>query len=172
MGDVHQERWMSALPWVLLARRTAYHSELQAAPAEVVLGDMPRLPGDLQPDNNDDHSLADLIDRVKANARRNPAQTSLRRQIPVYFPKKAEEATHVYLKRGKTTPLSPIADGPLLILEKLGKSCLKVKTGEFKSGQPRTEVVHWKNCQPLTLPLDTKTANKPTLGRPKKQPKP
>ena len=34
MGDVHQSRWMSVLPWTLLARRTAFHSELQASPAD------------------------------------------------------------------------------------------------------------------------------------------
>ena len=36
MEDAHQDRWMTVLPWTLLARRTAFHSELQASPCEVI----------------------------------------------------------------------------------------------------------------------------------------
>ena len=92
---------MSALPWTILARRTAFHSELQTSPAEAVLGDMPRLPGDLDPAMPNDHSFADLLDRVRANAKKPPAQTTLRRDLPTYFPDTAVNATHIYRRRGK-----------------------------------------------------------------------
>ena len=166
MGDVHQSNWMSMLPWTLLARRTAYHADLQATPAEVVMGSNPMVPGDLQPEMPADHSLADLLTRVKANANRPPAPTRAP-QSTTYFPQSAVDATHIYTKRAKCTPLGPKADGPYPILQKLGKSCLQIKTGEYKSGSPRTEIVHWRNCIPFTPPEGTEEAHRPTLGRPK-----
>ena len=168
MGDRHQEKWMQMLPWTLLARRTAYHAELQATPAEVVMGENPRLPGDLSPNQPADASLADLLTRVKTNARRPPAATRAP-QKPAAMPASAEAANHVYVRRAKVTPLSPRADGPYPILERLGKSRLMVKTGEFVSGNPKTEVVHWRNCTPLDLPSSATPGERPKLGRPKKQ---
>ena len=166
LADTHKEKWMSILPWTLLARRTAYHSELQASPAEVLFGENPAVPGDLPAaDIPADHDLADLLDRVRNNARRPPAQTSIRRDPPVYYPPTTQTATHVYLRQHKTTPLSPISKGPYEIIERLGKSTIKIKVGSFKSGAPRTEVHHWKNCTPYILPEGAVSAQKESLGR-------
>ena len=159
---------MAILPWTLLSRRTAFHAELQATPAEIVMGDNPKVPADLTPDLPADHSLGELLKRVKSNAQRPPQPTRMPKQ-QVYWPSSAAEATHVYTKRAKTTPLGPAADGPYPIEERLGKSSLKIKTGTFVSGKPRTEVVHWRNCIPHTLAPDASPAERPKLGRPKKQ---
>ena len=169
MADTHQSNWQAILPWVLLARRTSFHSELQATPSEFVLGEVPLVPGDLSPDLPADHNLAHLLERLKHNAKRPPAQTKPPQKEPTALPNSATTATHIYFKRAKVTPLGPRADGPYKILERLGKSCLKVATGYFNSGSPMTEVVHWRNCTPVTLPEDTVPASRPKRGRPKKQ---
>ena len=44
MGDKHGKNWLSHLPWVLLARRTALQPDLGTSPAEMTLGMHPRLP--------------------------------------------------------------------------------------------------------------------------------
>ena len=167
MADKHQSGWMSVLPWCLLSRRTSYHSELQASPSEMVMGDNPVVPGDLpDADLANDNNLTDLLDRLRVNAGRKPAQTSIRRTPAVYYPATTATATHIYLRCPKTTPLSPIKDGPFPIIERLGKSAVKIKTGDYKkSGLPRTEVHHWKNCTPIVLPIDTEPAVKAPLGR-------
>ena len=36
MASTHQSRWVEALPWVLLGRRTAHQPDLTASPAELV----------------------------------------------------------------------------------------------------------------------------------------
>ena len=168
MGDVHQSSWMAILPWTLLARRTAYHAQLQASPAEVVFGDVPRVPGDLTPELPADSSLADLINRVKTNAKRPPAPTKT--PAPqTQLENSTLGADHVYVRRAKHTPLGPLSDGPYPILERLGKSCLKIKTGEFVFGKPKTEVVHWRNCTPHTLTPTEKPATRPKLGRKAKE---
>ena len=166
MGDAHQSSWMSVLPWTLLHRRTAYHSELQASPSELVLGENPALPGELAgTDLPDDKTLEQLLDRLRTNARRPPAQTTIRRQPAVYYPLTTQTATHAYLRRQKTKPLEPPFAGPYVILERLGKSSIKLHTGHYKNGLQRHEIHHWKNCHPMILPMDTKAAEKPALGR-------
>ena len=134
MGDEFQSSWMRILPWILIARRTSYHGEMKASPAQVVFGEDPRLPGDIIPPMGSGEVLEDLLARVKANAQRPPAQTATHRQLPVNFPARAKEATHVYTKRAKVTPLGKKYDGPFQILQRLGKSCLKIKVGEYSNG--------------------------------------
>ena len=166
MGESNGEDWMQVLPWTLLARRTSYHNELRTTPAEAVLGQLPRLPGDLPIKPTVDQTIQDIVDHMKAVADRPPAQTRPPKD-PVHFPDQAQEATHVYVKRpkSKTGPLTPIADGPFVIKERLGTSCLHIQTGTFQSGAPRMEVVHWRNCVPAVLPQTTTPAQRPKLGR-------
>ena len=168
MADTHQTNWMSILPWILLSRRTSYHAQLQATPAEVIFGENMKVPGDLTPDLPADHSLADLINRVKSNAKRPPMPTKVPAKA-ANLPESAVNASHVYVRRAKHTPLGKLNDGPYPVLEKLGKSCLKIQTGEFVSGAPRTEVVHWRNCTPYDPPTDLPNAQRPKLGRKVKQ---
>ena len=134
------------------------------------MGTCPKVPGDLVRDG--DPVTADvtgLVDAMRANADRPPVQTAHHRDVPTYWPSSAEEATHVWLKRGKTTPLGPAFAGPYRILERMGDSCLKLKWGAYVSGAPRTVVAHWNNCKPAKLAADVPDGEAPALGRPKKQ---
>ena len=157
---------MDVLPWTLLARRTSFHNELQCTPAQALMGQNPRLPGDVEPQPTVDTTLQQILEKVKDVTNRPPAQTRPSTDS-TYFPPAAEQATHVYVRRpkSKTGPLTPISDGPFPILERLGNSSLKIKVGEYKSKAPRTETVHWRNCVPAILDANTKPAERPKLGR-------
>ena len=48
MGQENSEAWMSVLPWILLAKRTALHSSMGATSAELVFGENQRLLGKLR----------------------------------------------------------------------------------------------------------------------------
>ena len=170
MGDKHGSAWMQILPWTLLSRRTSYHNELDGTPAEAVMGQNPRLPGDVPPQPSTDETVQAILTRMKELASQPPAQTRPPVE-PVYFPTAAQQASHVYVRRPKSKirPLSPISDGPFKILERIGTSCLKIQTGKFKSGTPRVEIVHWRNCFPAVLPESTTPAERPKLGRKPKQ---
>ena len=156
-----------------MSRNTAYHSELQASPTELLFGETPALPGDLVGgDLPADSDLPHLLDRLRKNAGRPPAQTSIRRNPAVYYPPTTQTATHIYLKRpkAKTTPLSPRSDGPYKIVKRVGKSAVLIRTGYFKKdGTERTELHHWNNCSPITLDEDAPSAHKAPLGRKPKQ---
>ena len=166
MGDVHGTSWYDALPLVILGRRTSHHVELDATPAEVVFGANPRVPGDLKNPELEE-SVPALLERLRANAKRAPAQTNLHKESDSYFPPSAQTCTHVYVNRGKTGPLTPRADGPFPIEQRLGKSCLEVRTGYYTSGQrkgqKRLEVHHWLRCKPAPTP--DADAERPKLGR-------
>ena len=69
MGDQHGENWLSALPWVLLGRRTAFQPDLGTCSAELVLGDTPTIPGDLAGSNLQvDANIPALLERLRAKA--------------------------------------------------------------------------------------------------------
>ena len=146
MGEEYQGNWMLCLPWVLFSRRTAYHGELKATPAQAVFGEDPKLPGDLSPPLGSSETIQDIIARVKANAQRPPAQTDPHKKIPVYMPAKAHTTTHVYTKRAKKEPLGPRNDRPFRINRRIGKSCLELEVGHYNNGQPRLETRHWRTC--------------------------
>ena len=168
IGDAHGDQWVDVLPWVVLGRHTSFNADLGATPAEAVFGQNPRVPGDMPFAMKEDEPIQDMLERVKANAKRPPMQTSLHKNPMFYMPATAETCTHVYTKRAKVTPLGPRWDGPYEILERLGKTSLKLKVGEFVNGQPRTEVRHWRSCHPSPFtPEDS--ASRPTLGRPKNE---
>ena len=106
-----------------------------------------------------------LISGVKQNTNRAPAPTTIRRLVPTYFPAVAKNATHVFLRRGKHTPLSPLSDGPLPIIRRVSKSTIEIQVGHYRNGSPRLELHHWNNCDPIVLSKDTQPAEKPQLGR-------
>ena len=132
-----------------------------------MFGQEPLLPGDLAAEADlEVHSdTAKLLGHVKNVTNRPPAQTTIRGPVPTYFPTVAEKATHVYLRRGKHTPLSPLNDGPLPIINRIGKSSIEIQVGSYKNGRPRLELHHWKNCKPIVLSTDIVPATKVPLGR-------
>ena len=165
MGQQHQSRWMDALPFVMLGRHTVYQPALGTSAAEVVLGECPTIPGDLVTHSPEGTNIQHLLDQLRAKAAKPTAPTVVPPQ-PVYFPATAETCTHVMVEVAKKTPLGPTYRGPFEIIERLGDSCLKVKVGDYVSGKPRFEVVHWNNCQPAPVDENTIMDQRPTLGRP------
>ena len=165
LGNDHGDQWMDALPWVLLSRHVAFHAELEASPAECVYGENLRLPGDLPVMDPSTQDIKDLLHRLRANAKRPPAQTQLHKHLPVHVPATVVNATHVYVRKHKTTPLSPRYDGPFPLTERLGKSCIRIFVGNDAKGLPRFEVQHWRNCHPVQLPPSTTPATRPLRGR-------
>ena len=167
MAEKFEGAWMDILPWTILGRNTTYQPDLGASPADLVLGGCPRLPGDLVAGG--DPSAADLEElhrKLQMNASREPVQTSHHREVPTYWPASAANATHVYLRKHKPTPLGGQYDGPLPIEEKIGDSCLKLRVGYFANGEPRHVVAHWNNCKPAVVAPGSPDGQRAPLGRP------
>ena len=176
MGDTHGSKWLQVLPWVLLGRRTAYQEDLGTSPAELTFGQTPLIPGDLAgAELNPDSDLATLLDKVKTKAARPPVQTSHHGNSPtVHQPavyNNLAKVTHVYVRRGKSSPLGAQFDGPFPIVSRQGTSCVEVRTAYYANGNPRLELHHWKNCKVAHFMDEPFEAEKAPLGRPSTRPK-
>ena len=167
MGDKHGENWIAHLPWVMLARRTAFQPDLGTSPAEMTFGMTPRLPPDLIGEPGQPLSSPEaekLLEGLRQKAARPAVQTSHHGEKQTNWPD-LKGVTHVFIKRGKTTPLGPSYDGPFKITEKVGKSCIQVRAGSYANGEPRLELHHWENCKPAHIDKSTPEAERPKLGR-------
>ena len=108
-GDLHGATWVDRLPWIMLGRRTAYQPALDCSAADLVLGANPTIPGDLIGEPGPPLTKGqtqELLQALQMNAAKPPTQTTHNRTIPENFPD-LSKVTHIYLKKGKTTPLGP-----------------------------------------------------------------
>ena len=169
MGDKYGQNWADILPWILLGRRTSWHEELGATPAQLVFGTDPPLPGDALPLPTGE-TIQDILTRVQKETDRPPMTSTMQQEPYIYMPEKAKVCTHVYVKQSKVGPLTPKNKGPYKILERLGKSSLKLRAGYYANGTPRIEIRHWNTCYPADLAADAKEASRPALGRKKLAP--
>ena len=170
MGEKHASKWMEVLPWVLLARHTNFQPTLDASAADLVFGSPPKIPGDLLPtDAFPAGNPAELLRKLQQKVAKEPAQTQHHRQMPTYWPSSAAKATHVYILKGKPSPLGPITDGPYPIIQRLGDSCLQVRLGYTPGGEERLSTVHWNNCRPTVALPGAPEAQAPKRGRPSKK---
>ena len=173
MGDSHGEAWVQRLPWVMLARRTAYQPALDCSSADMVFGSNPTIPGDLIGEPGpplEPGQVQELLKAVQINASKPPIQTSHHRIPTVNYPD-VSKFTHVYLKKGKTTPLGPKYEGPFKIIERIGQSCIKIHVGTSANGTPRVETHHWENCKPVPFTEGQTEGQKATRGRKPLDPK-
>ena len=161
---------MAILPWAILAKNTTFQPDLGATPAELTFGSNPLLPGDLALSSDQPADVPKLLAKLKENAARKPVQTSHHGQPKPYFPPAAETCTHVYVEQAKPGVLGTHSKGPFEIIERVGKSCLKLKVGEYVgSGLPRMELHHWSRCQPADMDENQESALRPKLGRKAKE---
>lgn len=167
-GDESGASWMSRLPWVLLARRTAFQPELDTSAAELVLGVDPKLPGDMVAEPGPPMTnvqVQQLLEGMRSKAARAAIQPSSHRNPPVYMPKGIENVTHVRVQRAKPGTLGYAYEGPFKIIERLGDSCLKLRVGTSADGTPRYETQHWNRCKPAAIDDSTPLGQKKNPGR-------
>ena len=77
-------------------------------------------------------------------------------------------ASHVYLRLDNPLGLQTRYHGPFEINKRLGESTMEVRTGTFRSGEPRLEVHSWHNAKPANMAEGATVAERPKLGRPSK----
>lgn len=119
------DRWVDALPWVLLGIRSALKEDLQCTTAELVYGMTLRLPGEfvhpLPPDSSTDP--ANFVGRLKATmSQLRPTQVREQPQLATHLPAALSTCTHVFVRRDAVKrPLQPPYDGPYRVLDRQAK---------------------------------------------------
>ena len=168
MVDEAGESWMSRLPWILLGQRTAFQQDLNSTPAELVFGTNPIVPGDIVGEPGPPISspqLRSLLESLRAMAAQPAIPTSSHCDPPVHVPSNLDDVTHVRIRRHKQGPLAHTYEGPFEIVERVGKSCIRIRVGSYADGSPRYELQHWENAKPAVLSPDMEPAERKKLGR-------
>lgn len=109
--------WIDRLPWVLLGLRSAPKDELNAAPAELVLGQPLRVPGEFLPGSSGAPSFPFSVEGPLS-------PTPVHHCVPkVFVPSALMSARFVFVRHdAHRSPLQPPYDGPFRVLEHGDKS--------------------------------------------------
>ena len=167
MGNEHQDKWISALPWVLLGKRVQVQPDLDISASQLVFGKAVSIPGQVlghpgQPLSNlQTRALLEELFRLSA---RPPVPTSAVVQ-PLDLAH-TENARHVYIKKEDPSGLAARFEGPYPIVSRPSRSTIKVRVGSFADGSPRILEYNWNSCKIAHLREDAVEAERPKLGRP------
>ena len=162
-ASLTDSNWLDKLPWVMLGLRTAPKEDLQSSSAELVYGQVLRVPGDFMPEATSSWSASkqrfSMLEAAKVFA---PIPTSQHGIPTSRLPKNLHSANFVFIRHDSHRgPLRPPYDGPFKVVRRDNK-CLVVDVGG------RLETVSIDRVKPAHLdvsgPLDL--ARAPRRGRP------
>ena len=167
MGNNHGDKWMRALPWVLMGKRIQVQPDLDASAADLVYGKSLKIPGQLlghpgKPLTNLQTKML-LEELYKMSAQPAIPTSTVVEPLDISF---TEKATHVYVKVEDPGPLCPRFEGPFRIISRPTKSTVQVRLGSYVDGSPRLQVYSWASCKPAHMRPGDKEYERPKLGRP------
>ena len=132
MGSTHGNKWMRALPWVLLGKRVAFQPDLDTSSALLLYGRSPEIPGQMLghpgPPLNNLQTRALLEEMFKLES--NPAMQTSAKTI-INDISATERATHVYIKREDPKSLTPRFEGPFEIVSRPSRTQIQVRLGSY-----------------------------------------
>ena len=173
MGSHHGDKWMRALPWVLLGKRIAFQPDLDTSAALLLYGRSPEIPGQILghpgPPLNNLQTRALLEEMYKLES--NPAQQTSAKVV-INDLKATQNASHVYVKREDPKGLTPRFEGPFEIVSRPSHSQVQVRIGSYVSGEPRLATYNWRSCKVAHLRENFLEGSRPSLGRKKSRPEP
>ena len=166
MGNTHGDRWMQALPWVLMGKRCAFQADYDTSASILAFGRSPLLPGQLlghpgPPMTN--AQVKDLLLEMEKIDNKPALQTSAK--IEELDISQTNNITHVYVKVDDPRGLNPRFQGPFPVISRPSRSQVEVKVGSYADGRPRLSIFHWSSCKIANLREDFKEASRPNLGR-------
>ena len=171
MGELHQEKWMDFLPFVLLGRRVAFQPDMGASASQMTFGKNVTIPGELlcEPDDIEGiQSFQNLLEKVRHKTNNEVTQPS-RHSLPEKpLPEIPVEVTHVYTKQHHQTGLQPNFEGPFLVAERTSRSVWKIEVGSFKDGRKRYEYRHLNDLKLAHPKSLAAPVERPKIGRPSK----
>ena len=166
MGNVHQDKWISALPWVLLGKRVQVQPDLDISASQLVFGKAVSVPGQIlghpgAPLTN--LQTRALLEELYKLSARPPVPTSA--IVEPLDLSHTESAKHVYIKKEDPSGLSARFEGPYPIVSRPSRSTIQVRIGSYIDGSPRLQVYNWNLCKVAHLRDDAVPAERPRLGR-------
>ena len=166
MGNEHGEKWMSALPWVLLGKRIAVQPDLDTSAAQLVFGKTLSVPGGLlghpgAPLTN--IQTKTLLEQLYKMSARPPIPTST--VVDPIDLSATLNARHVYVKVDQPSGLQARFEGPYPIVSRPSRSTVSVRIGSYVNGSPRLQTYNWNLCKIAHLRENALEGSRPQLGR-------
>ena len=167
MGNNHGDKWMRALPWVLLGKRIQVQPDLDASAATLVFGKSLKIPGQLlghpgKPLTNL-QTKALLEELYKMSAKPAVPTSAMVEPLDISF---TEKATHVYIKVEDPGPLCPRFEGPFKVISRPSRSTVQVRLGSYVDWSPRLQTYNWQSCKVAHMRPEAQEAERPKRGRP------
>jgi hypothetical protein len=156
--------WYAHLSWVLLGIRSAWRENTSFSPAEAVFGAQPVLSGQFL--SSPEPPLPTFLQELQKtlNNRPPPPADHHNRPGPLSLPEELLLTRFVLVRRdGAQPPLSPMYDGPYLVLER-SLRFFKLQVGT------RQDTVSTLRLKPCRSPPDVQPAVPPRRGRPPMSP--
>lgn len=126
------EQWVAELPSVLLGLRSCLRSDTQISAAELVYGEVIRLPGDFfQPTTQEISDNVTFLQNLRKKIS-NLAAVPKRclRQEKIFVHPELKDCSHVFVRCDSVTkPLTPPYTGPFKVIDRTEKY-YKIKQGE------------------------------------------
>ena len=127
--------WMDQLPMVMLGIRSAWRTELDCSPAELVYGTALKLPGFLIEDTTSRQELptADFVnDLFTRMSELSPVEMAHHATAKVNIPSTIESAEYVYIRTDAVrAPLVRPYTGPFKVVQKSAKYFTVLKNGKL-----------------------------------------
>ncbi|XP_046605026.1 uncharacterized protein LOC124297759 [Neodiprion virginianus] len=116
----HEDTWYDALPAVLLGLRAAYKEDIEATPAELVLGEPLRLPGEFLAPSRQDTTAPELVRMLRKNFQDlAPEPASRHTHQRIFVHQDLANASHVFIRNDQVRPsFSAPYDGPYPVVDK------------------------------------------------------
>jgi hypothetical protein len=152
--------WFFHLPLVMLGIRSAWREDAEFSPAEAVFGSQLVLPGQFlsSPEPPSPSFLSDFQGVLAARAPLKTAHHTT--PLPAELPEELLLSRFVLVRHdGVQPPLSPLYDGPFLVLER-SLHFFKVRIGS------RIETISTHRLKHCHTPQDVQAAEPPRRGRP------
>ena len=153
--------WYDQLPWVLLGLRTTVKADLDASPADFVLGAPLSVPAGGLPAMSTPPPADFVRDLRRHVADQQPVPTAHHgprlARPPVDLPAGTQ---FVFVRRDQQSPpLSPAYDGPYKVIRVTG-NVVTIEKGD------KTDTVSASRCKPAVLEANTPVQQPPRRGRP------
>ena len=166
-GNVHQEKWIDYLPWVILGKNNAFQEDINSSASEMLYGFCGKIPGQLLRSHSDnDENLAEILSNQRKRNSKTAIQTSNHNAPQKPLKDIPENVKFVYTRQHKSTGLQPSFAGPFELVERLSKSTIKIKVGEKVSGEDIYEVRHLNDIKLSSHDSLTAPVSRPKRGRP------
>ena len=169
MGEVHQDKWLDFLPFVLLGKRVTVQEDIGVSPCELAYGTTVKIPGQILRNPGDYESpseLHQLVEQVRNGTNVSAHQTSVHRTPEKEFLDIPDNVTHVFTRQHKTQGLQCPYEGPFKVHSRVSRSTLQLEVGKFKNGEPRFEIRHINDLKFAHPESMAAPASRPALGRP------